>query len=60
MYIAKIKIDRRGRIQLPQSFLKANEIKSGDYAIAEVVYNRHDAVRIIFVNNNKGVKDEDK
>ena len=52
MYIAKIKIDKRGRIQLPQSFLKANDIKSGDYAIAEIVYNRHDAVRINFVNNN--------
>ena len=37
--IAKCKIDDKGRINLPKTFLKANGIKSGDTVDITSVYN---------------------
>ena len=46
--ITMLKIDERGRITLPDSFLKANEIKRGSVVGIYPVYNREDSIRLEF------------
>jgi bifunctional DNA-binding transcriptional regulator/antitoxin component of YhaV-PrlF toxin-antitoxin module len=46
--ITKLKIDDRGRVLLPDHFLKANKIKKGTYVAIYPVYNREDSVRLQF------------
>ena len=46
--ICKIKIDERGRLTLPSSFLKANEIKKNSFVSVIPVSGRTDAVRLEF------------
>jgi|TARA_R100001530_G_scaffold23148_1_gene18982 bifunctional DNA-binding transcriptional regulator/antitoxin component of YhaV-PrlF toxin-antitoxin module len=46
--LTKLKIDDRGRITLPDYFLKANEIERGTYVKVFPVYNREDSVRLQF------------
>ena len=48
MLIAKIKIDNKGRLTLPCSFLKANEIKKNSFVSVIPVSGRTDAVRLEF------------
>ena len=62
MAITKLKIDDRGRISLPDQFLKANGIKKGTYVELYPVYNRGDSVRLQFefpIIKNTG-EDDDK
>ena len=46
--ICKIKIDKRGRLTFPDSFLKANEIKKNSFVTVHPVSGRTDAVRLEF------------
>ena len=46
--ICKIKIDNRGRLNLPDSFLKANKIKKNSFVTVHPVGGRTDAVRLEF------------
>ena len=46
--ITMLKIDERGRITLPDYFLKANDIKKGSAVAIYPVYNREDSVRLEF------------
>ena len=46
--ICKIKIDNRGRLTLPDSFLKANKIKKNSFVSVIPVSGRTDAVRLEF------------
>ena len=46
--LTKLKIDDRGRITLPDHFLKANEIERGSHVTIYPVYNREDSVRLQF------------
>jgi len=46
--ICKLKIDERGRLTFPDSFLKANEIKKNSYVSIFPVSGRCDAVRLEF------------
>ena len=46
--ICKLKIDRRGRLTLPSSFLKANDIKKYSLVSVIPVSGRTDAVRLEF------------
>jgi len=60
--LTKLKIDDRGRITLPDYFLKANEIERGTYVKVFPVYNREDSVRLQFefpIIKNVGEEDED-
>ena len=50
-----LKIDERGRITLPDYFLKANDINKGSTVSIYPVYNREDSVRLQF---DVEVKDE--
>ena len=53
--ICKLKIDNRGRLTLPDSFLKANKIKRNSFVTVHPVSGRTDAVRLEFdwENNNE-------
>ena len=57
MAITKLKIDDRGRISLPDQFLKANGIEKGTYVELYPVYNRGDSVRLQF--ELKGENDDE-
>ena len=46
--ICKLKIDDRGRLTFPDSFLKANEIKKNSFVSVIPVSGRTDAVRLEF------------
>ena len=46
--ICKIKIDGRGRLTFPNSFLKANNIKKNSFVAVHPVGGRTDAVRLEF------------
>ena len=46
--ICKIKIDNRGRLTFPSSFLKANDIKENSFVAIHPVSGRTDAVRLEF------------
>ena len=56
MNIAKCNIDNRGRLTLPLSFLKANDINPEEYtAVMQIVQNNSMAVKIVFIR--KSVKE---
>ena len=46
--ICKLKIDERGRLTFPHSFLKANNIKKNSFVAVHPVSGRTDAVRLEF------------
>ena len=46
--ICKLKIDNRGRLTFPRSFLKANNIKKNSFVSVIPVSGRADAVRLEF------------
>ena len=46
--ICKLKIDNKGRLTFPNSFLKANEIKKNSFVSVIPVSGRTDAVRLEF------------
>ena len=57
MNISRAKIDDKGRIQLPNHFLKANGIETGTYVIIQPVYNNNSACKLEFNNGNKKTED---
>ena len=46
--ICKLKIDNKGRLTFPSSFLKANNIKKNSFVSVIPVSGRADAVRLEF------------
>ena len=48
MKVAKIKIDKRGRITLPRTFLDANNIIEGQYGFIEIINGSYNSVRLTF------------
>tara|TARA_R100000458_G_C8158309_1_gene163415 strand:+ start:45 stop:221 length:177 start_codon:yes stop_codon:yes gene_type:complete len=49
MNIAKCKIDKRGRMTLPLSFLKANGIEPEEYeAVIHPIQNNLNTVKLVF------------
>ena len=54
MNIAKCKLDKRGRITLPLTFLKANDINPKDHtAVIQVVANNTNTIRILFIKKGE-------
>ena len=54
MNIAKCKLDKRGRITIPLSFFKANDMCPEEYdAIVQVVVNNLNTVKIVFVEKGE-------
>ena len=50
--ICKLRIDSRGRLTLPDSFLKANKIKRNSFVTVHPVSGRTDDVRLEFIWEN--------
>tara|TARA_R100000655_G_C2875088_1_gene174134 strand:+ start:175 stop:336 length:162 start_codon:yes stop_codon:yes gene_type:complete len=48
MIICKAKLDERGRLSLPMSFLKANNIKNNTHVKVVPVTGRNDAIKLEF------------
>ena len=49
MNIAKCKLDSRGRLTIPLSFFKANDMIPEDYdAVVQVVINNLNTVKLVF------------
>jgi bifunctional DNA-binding transcriptional regulator/antitoxin component of YhaV-PrlF toxin-antitoxin module len=48
MKVCRLKIDTKGRVQLPKSFLDANNIKVGQTGYVEIISNNSSAVRFTF------------
>ena len=48
MAMMKLKMDKRGRLQFPDNFLKANGIKKNSHIEVSPVTNRDDSVRLQF------------
>ena len=54
MNIAKCKLDKRGRITLPLTFLKANDISPEDHTVViQVVANNTNTIRILFIKKEE-------
>ena len=53
MKICKLKIDNKGRIQFPKTFLDANNIPFGSIGFMEVIASNHNAVRFPFIEPTK-------
>ena len=54
MNIAKCKLDKRGRITIPLSFFKANDMCPEEYdAIVQIVMNNLNTVKIVFVERGE-------
>ena len=50
--ICKVRIDNKGRLTLPSSFLKANNIKNNSFVAVHPVSGSTDAVRLEFEDEN--------
>ena len=50
MYIAKCKIDDRGRITLPKSFMEANQLDEYTEIYIQTMYNTDNCVKLVFVD----------
>ena len=50
MWIAECNIDERGRITLPKSFLKANNLTKYTKVYIQSAYNTTNAVKMVFEN----------
>ena len=56
MKICRLKIDNKGRVQLPKAFLAATHIKDGQTGSVEVISNNSRAVRLTFESYNNVIK----
>lgn len=54
--ICKLKIDSKGRVQLPKSFLDANEIPANSMVEVQNISTSNNAVRLVFDKQAKEVK----
>jgi len=50
MWIAECSIDERGRITLPKSFLKANDLTKYTKVYLQTAYNTDNTVKMVFEN----------
>ena len=48
MYIAKCKLDDRGRLTLPKSFMEANDIDNCTAVYISTMYNTENSVKMVF------------
>ena len=53
MWIAECKIDKRGRITLPSSFMKANELNDHTKVFIQTIINNNNTVKLVFMTNKE-------
>ena len=57
MWIAKCKIDNRGRLTLPKSFMEANKLDKYTDVYIQTMYNTENCVKLVFKANLKELED---
>lgn len=50
MWIAECRIDSRGRITLPKTFMKANRLDSHTKIFIQTIVNNENTVKLVFMN----------
>ena len=58
MYLARCTIDKRGRLTLPKSFIKANNLDSYTRVYIQTMYNTENCVKLVFKSTLQGVDHE--
>ena len=53
MYVAKCRLDDRGRLTLPKSFMEANDIDKCTAVYISTMYNTENSVKMVFVNGKE-------
>ena len=48
MKVCRLKIDPKGRVQFPKSFLDANDISHGQWGFIEIINSNSRAIRFTF------------
>ena len=48
MRICRLKIDSKGRVQFPKTFLDANNISYGDWGFMDVIVGKYRTVKFTF------------
>ena len=56
MYIAKCKIDERGRLTLPKAFISANDLDKYTEVYIQTMYNTDNSVKLIFSKKESEIK----
>ena len=59
MYIGKAKIDHRGRLTVPRSFIEANQIKTNTNVYFQPMATSDNSVKLIFETESTSIKEED-
>ena len=59
MWIAKCKIDNRGRLTLPKSFMEANKLDKYPDVFIQTMYNTENCVKLVFQANLKDLEEND-
>jgi len=60
MYIARIRIDERGRLTLPKSFLDANDLCEYTMVYLQAVNGSKNTARLVFDKTTWEYKDNDR
>ena len=53
MWVAECNLDNRGRLTLPNSFLKANKLNKFTKVYIQTMYNTDNTVKLVFCNDKK-------
>ena len=59
MWIAKCKIDSRGRLTLPKSFMEANNLNKYTDIYIQTMYNSDNCVKLVFDIKKSDVNDHE-
>ena len=53
MWVAECNLDNRGRLTLPNSFLKANKLNKFTKVYIQTMYNTDNTVKLVFCNDKE-------
>ena len=59
MRICRLKIDSKGRVQFPKSFLDANNISFGQWGFVDIIVGKHRSVKFTFESRDEAKKREE-
>jgi|TARA_R100001530_G_scaffold9539_3_gene9627 hypothetical protein len=60
MWIAECKIDNRGRITLPSTFMRANELDNHTKVFIQTIMNNSNTVKLVFMTNKEEINGQSR
>lgn len=60
MWIAECNIDKRGRLTLPKSFMKANGLTEHTRVFVQTIFNTPDTIKLVFENTIDTMQADEK